>query len=364
LEIWKSAINEWLPIKEDYTVLTNMNVNSFNFDKDLVVFSDEELKPKGACRAAYEGYYRKSNHVLKDVKVVVKHFRKFVNTNNANIFKTEQKIANIAHHFVDKWNLLEIGDQIDLVIPKTVKIPFNKEEKICFVEPFLDGKWTKWNRNGQGVKETHESIHAFCHWTYYVSCGHYLYCDAQGIKKNKMYILTDPCILSYNEKLGLTDIGEVGTESWFTDHKCNKFCDQWKKMYGKNEHEFGFSAHEPKFCDVCKNKRKNELNTQKQKVDDLSHSFAKITFEENKNQNNNSADYSEDQHCHNHYYDSKHCHYTHNNYDDNDDNDDNDDPMFETNGKKYYVGSAGGIYSLTPSKNKSYVTGNKKKHKL
>jgi len=86
----------------------------------------------------------------------------------------------------------------------------------------------------------------------------------------------------------------------------------------------------------------------------------KITFEENKNQNNNSADYSEDQHCHNHYYDSKHCHYTHNNYDDNDDNDDNDDPMFETNGKKYYVGSAGGIYSLTPSKNKSYVTGNKK----
>ena len=62
---------------------------------------------------------------------------------------------------------------------------------------------------------------------------HYVYiiCFKIGVRTDKSYVLTDPCILTNKAgKFGTTDCGRDYILNFFANHKCNSFCEShWKR---------------------------------------------------------------------------------------------------------------------------------------
>ena len=56
-----------------------------------------------------------------------------------------------------------------------------------------------------------------------------------GIRTQKEYLITDPCILSNKAgRFGSSDCGKDYLLEWFNKHKCGQFCDpKWKKPNDK-----------------------------------------------------------------------------------------------------------------------------------
>lgn len=100
------------------------------------------------------------------------------------------------------------------------------------VEPFLAGKFTKFNcNNGQVGAYKDHVLQAFSHHTYHVSNGQMVLADVQGVEKEDMIILTDICILSRKSGMfGEMDLGEDGLVKFMMNHECNQYCDpKWLK---------------------------------------------------------------------------------------------------------------------------------------
>ena len=140
---------------------------------------------------------------------------------------------------IDVWNKKGfINKKYKTSVPfliKTVKAG-KDDEKSCAVgeyvvgEDYIAGKWKKWNSNSGAVTDSGSSVQAFCHWTYHYTKGELVMCDAQGVRKDGEYCITDPCICSINGKSGLLDCGEAGINSFFANHKCNNYCRKnWEK---------------------------------------------------------------------------------------------------------------------------------------
>lgn len=96
------------------------------------------------------------------------------------------------------------------------------------IEPYLHGKYEKYNSNGGYEDNTAAIMNAFSHWTWHVSGHRYLVCDLQGVENGSKYILTDPCIHSLDGRFGPTDLGVVGMETFFENHDCNVICEALK----------------------------------------------------------------------------------------------------------------------------------------
>lgn len=92
------------------------------------------------------------------------------------------------------------------------------------IEPFLHGKFDKYNSNGGYEDNTAAILNTFSHWTWQVSGHRFLVCDLQGVQNGRKYVLTDPCIHSYDERFGMTDLGVVGMETFLANHDCNIIC--------------------------------------------------------------------------------------------------------------------------------------------
>jgi len=134
------------------------------------------------------------------------------------------------------------------------------------VEPELEGKFTKWNDNGGGVRgpppaavtggigsmalleeedeedeeascatiDVSEVLQAFSHFSYECSKGKQLVCDLQGVwNPNDGFVLTDPVVHyvsshGQRHKNGATDKGLEGVKRFFNTHKCNALCAKMK----------------------------------------------------------------------------------------------------------------------------------------
>ncbi|WAR11544.1 VWKA-like protein [Mya arenaria] len=77
------------------------------------------------------------------------------------------------------------------------------------IEPYLEGKFEKFNSNGGYEDNTAAVLNTFSHWTWHVSGHQYLVCDLQGVSR-----------------YGMTDLGVVGMEQVLASHKCNNLCDR------------------------------------------------------------------------------------------------------------------------------------------
>lgn len=137
-------------------------------------------------------------------------------------------------------------------------------EAWILVEPELEGKYTKWNDNGGGVRgpppaaggigsmalleeedeedeeascatiDVNEVPQAFSHFSYECSKGKQLVCDLQGVwNPDDGFVLTDPVVhyvssRGKRHKNGATDKGLEGVKRFFNTHKCNALCAKMK----------------------------------------------------------------------------------------------------------------------------------------
>eukprot|EP00403_Amphidinium_massartii_P009691 CAMPEP_0178424154 /NCGR_PEP_ID=MMETSP0689_2-20121128/28063_1 /TAXON_ID=160604 /ORGANISM="Amphidinium massartii, Strain CS-259" /LENGTH=292 /DNA_ID=CAMNT_0020045781 /DNA_START=55 /DNA_END=933 /DNA_ORIENTATION=+ len=102
----------------------------------------------------------------------------------------------------------------------------------CLVEPYIEGKYVKFNSNTGWKADGFELMQALSHFSFHHSDGQYLLCDLQGGMKDTFYILTDPVVLSRaGGEYGVTDTGLEGMETFFAHHRCNRFCSSnWKRI--------------------------------------------------------------------------------------------------------------------------------------
>lgn len=140
--------------------------------------------------------------------------------------------------FALEFNLL-LGDSpehaIDFVVTSCFKCDNMGERKgkCMYIEPFLDGKYIKYNGNAGYANDDPElaedpsnlAAQAFSHFTFERSHGRFLVCDLQGVGK----MMTDPAVHTldpYRFSLSQTNLGAEGFMFFFAWHERNKLCRQ------------------------------------------------------------------------------------------------------------------------------------------
>jgi len=201
-----------------------------NRDDDNVVVWHKEAFAQGACRNAHIGFYTdKHRYQPAGRKCVVKMFKHQICW---SADKWDQDIRGMkkAKELADEWNDLNlISKRIEVLTGEVLQQKTGQPHLIgqyVLVEPFVEGDYQKWNSNSGWVFDDRLSVQAFCHWTYHTTGGQLLFCDAQGVRLDDRYVVTDPCIMSHTPgKFGMTDGGREMQLDWLRNHKCNEFCD-------------------------------------------------------------------------------------------------------------------------------------------
>lgn len=108
----------------------------------------------------------------------------------------------------------------------------------CLVEPYIRN-FEKYNSNSGWVPESDAdrvlAAQALSHFSYHTSGGQFLLCDLQGGRFNKGIALTDPVIMSSSRRFGPTDLGREGMLAFFSNHRCNQYCDpNWQRPRGRS----------------------------------------------------------------------------------------------------------------------------------
>ena len=148
-----------------------------------------------------------------------------------------------AKEFIDEWNQMSMTDKpvelVPMLVIQCVKTNSNGKfppDSFVVVEPFLEGEYQKWNSNLGWCPHDDLSINALSHWSYHKSNGQYVFCDMQGVRTTKKYVITDPCIMSVAGNYGPSDCGKEYVVDFMKKHKCNKFCKpEWKKEHGASK---------------------------------------------------------------------------------------------------------------------------------
>jgi len=109
--------------------------------------------------------------------------------------------------------------------------------KKLLVEPFISGRYQKFNSNTGWSDNDHPVMAALSHYSWHFSGGRYLLCDLQGSSDGDRYVLTDPVVISVTEEFGCTDGGQKAIDNFFANHRCGRFCKaQWGKPASAQHH--------------------------------------------------------------------------------------------------------------------------------
>lgn len=155
----------------------------------------------------------------------------------ASFFDLDIRAMNKAHDLVREWNGRRFLDKIIKVNIPEVWTGCNVFGSIIagkklLQEPFIEN-YKKFNSNTGWADNTTpwpRVMQALSHFSYHVSGGQYVLCDLQGGVYSDCVVLTDPVILSRDRCYGVTDLGPEGISSFFSNHRCNEFCNSsWRR---------------------------------------------------------------------------------------------------------------------------------------
>jgi len=133
----------------------------------------------------------------------------------------DQLAVETALKIINQWNRAGfIDDKVRMNV-------FGVWPGNMLVEPYIEG-FVKFNSNtgwtNSSSNEWFLVMQALSHYSYHVSSGQFLLCDLQGGIYRDGVILTDPVIQSRRQTFGPTDLGPEGISTFFSRHRCNKFC--------------------------------------------------------------------------------------------------------------------------------------------
>jgi hypothetical protein len=151
-------------------------------------------------------------------------------------YNFEFKIVDKAIEIVNKFNKLNLPDQAIWVNKPQLWRGVAQEggpmdmSSVFMCEPFVEG-WVKWNSNTGEAKEDdtilNRKMQALSHFSYHITNGQLLLCDVQGDVHPDKIVITDPVIISKATAYGPTDMGPEGIDNFFSNHRCNRFCQDW-----------------------------------------------------------------------------------------------------------------------------------------
>jgi hypothetical protein len=191
---------------------------------------------QGAFRLVGKGLYVKG---LRAGEACVVKWFKSGSVFEASFFAHDMEVVRKSLELIELWN----AESINFISLNTPEVwTFTKgsrEGQKCLVEPFIEN-WVKFNSNtgwsGQKVSQASDSswsnvLQALSHFSYHKSGGAVLLCDLQGGFTDEGVVLSDPVIMSHvAEQYGPTDLGSKGISTFFSTHKCNKYCGaNWSK---------------------------------------------------------------------------------------------------------------------------------------
>lgn len=125
--------------------------------------------------------------------------------------------------------LSEARHSFDFVTTACLVPRGGKKDQCMALEPFIHGKYVKYNNNSGWVNKDkeegpfHHAAQAFSHFTFERSQGRFLVSDLQGVGQ----VLTDPAVHTRDPErfpLTRTNLGEDGFKFFFATHTCNDVC--------------------------------------------------------------------------------------------------------------------------------------------
>jgi len=135
----------------------------------------------------------------------------------------------VAENFAQQFNSKNPPKKVHYVKPQMFKLDKEwKGSSYIFLEPKLQGRWTKFNNNHEYVSRDEDkcrTAQAFSHFSYDASGGQKMVTDVQGVQQDDdSLLLTDPAIHTLDHRYGPSDLGEKGVKGFFTSHACNVIC--------------------------------------------------------------------------------------------------------------------------------------------
>eukprot|EP00801_Mesodinium_rubrum_P005120 Mrub_05123.p1 GENE.Mrub_05123~~Mrub_05123.p1 ORF type:complete len:386 (+),score=29.01 Mrub_05123:22-1158(+) len=254
--------------KYGYKIINGVKIKTYNIEFGYFV-PDEKIKNfvklistkyanllnTGKFRNVYSGKISEGRiikYLRKDSHIVVKTFNE-ERTNKGYIHtiideEMQDKAIELSKLFLEylkpdklkiyfrKSKLIFLEDDI---LDSENKIVIKKDLPVM-IEKMIHRDYQKFNSN-TGWSNGTEILDAFSHWTY--AFHGKLVCDLQGHKgrhaqyyyskkldkyNSIYYLLTDPCIHTFNNQYGHSDLGNDGIRNFFYYHKCNQYCKDWK----------------------------------------------------------------------------------------------------------------------------------------
>lgn len=155
-------------------------------------------------------------------------------------FAKDFQIADTAIQYAEGWNSFCDHDEKILITKGHI---IHSNSGIPYLAEPVIRDFKKFTSNSGWIEEsgcwTTELMEAFSHFTYHSSGGQHLVCDLQGRYRDNRrfrngksrFELTDVAICSRARSFGPTDLGEKGIESFFANHQCNQFCQNWSRPH-------------------------------------------------------------------------------------------------------------------------------------
>ena len=208
-----------------------------NLTSDNVHVS-RELLGEGAFRLAYAGTYLGGQR--NSQMAACKCFKSMWAGMEREYFHMDFKVADTAIWLAKEWNAF-CPAHVDILVSRGSL--HSVGGRTYLVEPFIR-YFTKFTSNNGWIADEDDegwpvlAMEAFAHFSYHRTGGQKLVCDLQGRYRNDRryrngkcrFELSDPAICSRRREYGPTDMGEKGIESFFANHRCNRFCDErWQR---------------------------------------------------------------------------------------------------------------------------------------
>ena len=218
--------------------LSGVNVTARMNESETADFESKDLLnpfAKGSYHWAALGTYRGGQR--DGQKCVCKWFIKEGLVFEDAYYKQDISAMIKAQDFIHEWNKRKFIDKpVRINIPEIWTFDEDcsnewKRTKVM-VEPFLRN-FIKFNSNSGYCQETTEwgkAMQALSHFSYHVSDGRYLLIDLQGAIYSNSIVLTDSLLNSAEYEFGPGDFGPEGISTFFSQHKCNKFCKKYWRV--------------------------------------------------------------------------------------------------------------------------------------
>ncbi|GJJ77407.1 hypothetical protein EMPS_09766 [Entomortierella parvispora] len=177
---------------------------------------------RGSFKKVYQGEYIKGSRAGESCICKV-----FISGSvfEKSYFQHELEVVEKATEIVSAYNALKLINK-NIIINQPEIWEFEDDKELNLVEPMIDN-FEKFNSNTGWVEDVTswgQVMQALTHFSYHHSSGQFTLCDLQGGVYSDGIVLTDPVVMSMNQRFGPTDLGRDGIENFFARHVCGSYC--------------------------------------------------------------------------------------------------------------------------------------------